>query len=328
MDIEYLLWLQKIRESTGGMLDGFFELISDMVLNVAVYIVIAMIYWCVSKKVGIMFAMNIGVGNFVTQILKNTFCVYRPWIRDARIIPAGDAIETATGYSFPSGHTQVATSEFGSLAIWQKKSKGIVIFSAIMILLVMISRNYLGVHTPQDVIISFIITSAVICANLFILSWVDKGKNRDIIFLLAGMAVCIGAFLFNVLKAYPMDMGADGKPLVDSAEMIMEGGVGIGCAMGFLLGWFIDRRFVRYEVPATLKRKIWVFIVGAIVTVLTVFCVCDPIKDSMETMGATLGCIGEALYFIIAFLMIMAIYPAFVKLTLNAIDKKKHTTVT
>ena len=325
MDIEYLLWLQKFRESTGGALDGFFTLISDIVLSVAIYIVIAMIYWCVNKKVGIMFAMNIALGNFVTQILKNTFCVLRPWIKDARIVPAGDAIETATGYSFPSGHTQVAVSEFGSLAVWQKKSKIIVSICGVMVFLVMLSRNYLGVHTPQDVIASFIITVGVIAMNLFLLSWVEKGKNRDIILFSVGMAICIGAFLYNVLKPYPMDMSSDGKLLVDSSEMIIEGGVGIGCATGFLLGWFIDRRFVKYEVPNTLKRKIWVFLVGAVLTVITVFFVCDPIKDSMETMGATLGCLGEALYFIIAFLVIMAIYPAAVKATLNAIDKKNKT---
>ena len=325
MDIEYLLWLQKFRESTGGALDGFFTLISDIVLSVAIYIVIAMIYWCVNKKVGIMFAMNIALGNFVTQILKNTFCVLRPWIKDARIVPAGDAIETATGYSFPSGHTQVAVSEFGSLAVWQKKSKIIVSICGVMVFLVMLSRNYLGVHTPQDVIASFIITVGVIAMNLFLLSWVEKGKNRDIIFFSVGMAICIGAFLYNVLKPYPMDMSSDGKLLVDSSEMIIEGGVGIGCATGFLLGCFIDRRFVKYEVPNTLKRKIWVFLVGAVLTVITVFFVCDPIKDSMETMGATLGCLGEALYFIIAFLVIMAIYPAAVKATLNAIDKKNKT---
>ena len=325
MDIEYLLWLQKFRESTGGALDGFFTLISDIVLSVAIYIVIAMIYWCVNKKVGIMFAMNIVLGNFVTQILKNTFCVLRPWIKDARIVPAGDAIETATGYSFPSGHTQVAVSEFGSLAVWQKKSKIIVSICGVMVFLVMLSRNYLGVHTPQDVIASFIITVGVIAMNLFLLSWVEKGKNRDIILFSVGMAICIGAFLYNVLKPYPMDMSSDGKLLVDSSEMIIEGGVGIGCATGFLLGWFIDRRFVKYEVPNTLKRKIWVFLVGAVLTVITVFFVCDPIKDSMETMGATLGCLGEALYFIIAFLVIMAIYPAAVKATLNAIDKKNKT---
>ena len=325
MDIEYLLWLQKFRESTGGALDGFFTLISDIVLSVAIYIVIAMIYWCVNKKVGIMFAMNIALGNFVTQILKNTFCVLRPWIKDARIVPAGDAIETATGYSFPSGHTQVAVSEFGSLAVWQKKSKIIASICGVIVFLVMLSRNYLGVHTPQDVIASFIITVGIIAMNLFLLSWVEKGKNRDIIFFSVGMAICIGAFLYNVLKPYPMDMSSDGKLLVDSSEMIIEGGVGIGCATGFLLGWFIDRRFVKYEVPNTLKRKIWVFLVGAVLTVITVFFVCDPIKDSMETMGATLGCLGEALYFIIAFLVIMAIYPAAVKATLNAIDKKNKT---
>ena len=38
----------------------------------------------------------------VNGLLKVTVCAYRPWIRDARIIPYGDSKTTATGYSFPT----------------------------------------------------------------------------------------------------------------------------------------------------------------------------------------------------------------------------------
>ena len=38
----------------------------------------------------------------VNGFLKVTFCVYRPWIRDARVQPDGNAVTAATGYSFPA----------------------------------------------------------------------------------------------------------------------------------------------------------------------------------------------------------------------------------
>lgn len=49
--------------------------------------------------------------------LKVTVCAYRPWVRDARIVPHGNSIITATGYSFPSGHTMNAATVFGGGAV-------------------------------------------------------------------------------------------------------------------------------------------------------------------------------------------------------------------
>ena len=115
MDVAYLLWLQELRAATGGILDGFLEGISDFVISMFAYLFLAFIYWCVDKRAGIMAAMNIGIGNGINQLVKNIFCVYRPWIRSSDIVPAGNAIATAGGYSFPSSHTQVGWFGFAVL---------------------------------------------------------------------------------------------------------------------------------------------------------------------------------------------------------------------
>ena len=59
----------------------------------------------------------LGLQEFRNGALKVTVCAYRPWIRDARILPYGDSINTATGYSFPSGHTMNAATVFGGGAV-------------------------------------------------------------------------------------------------------------------------------------------------------------------------------------------------------------------
>lgn len=41
------------------------------------------------------------------------FCIERPFTRDARLTPYVDA----TGYSFPSGHTMLATGFYGGVAL-------------------------------------------------------------------------------------------------------------------------------------------------------------------------------------------------------------------
>ena len=186
MDIDFLLWLQNLRTP---FLDTVLEAVTDLVTGVAMYAVIAVIYWCLNKRAATFVAVNIAFGTMVNQALKNTFCVYRPWIRDARVVPAGDAMTNATGYSFPSGHTQVASCEFLSVAVWQKKRKWAVAICVFLTLLVMFTRLYLGVHTPQDVLVSLAVSIAVIFANSLLFKWVDGGKNRDIILSVSGIVL-------------------------------------------------------------------------------------------------------------------------------------------
>ena len=108
MDINVLYALQEFRNGTGGILAGFFSKMTWLgELNTAI-VIMAIIYWCVSKDFGVYFLMGWSGNRLVNGVLKVTVCAYRPWIRDARIVPYGDSITTATGYSFPSGHTMNA----------------------------------------------------------------------------------------------------------------------------------------------------------------------------------------------------------------------------
>ncbi|NCC08057.1 MAG: phosphatase PAP2 family protein [Clostridia bacterium] len=186
MDISYLLLLQNFREVTNNIFTPFFEFMSELVVTAPFYIAIAVIYWSISKRTGTMLLFNFAVGGLLNQLVKNTCCVYRPWIRDARVLPAGDSLTTATGYSFPSGHTQRATAIFETTAIWQKKRRWLAALLILALITVGFARNYLGVHTPQDVFVSFFLCSLVIFANSKILPWAEKKQGRDLILLAAG----------------------------------------------------------------------------------------------------------------------------------------------
>lgn len=60
-------------------------------------------------------------------------------------------IETATGYAFPSGHTQSATSFWGgSMVILRSRST--IVIGTLIILLTAFSRLYLGLHWPLDTV--------------------------------------------------------------------------------------------------------------------------------------------------------------------------------
>ena len=179
MDIKFLLWLQELR---GGFWDSFLMGVTDFIASPVVYVFVAVLYWCFNKRAALFLAMNLSLGSLANQTLKNTFCVYRPWIKNPAVVPYAAAMESATGYSFPSGHTQIAASEFLSIAVWQKKRVWLVILSVFMTLTVMFTRLYLGVHTPQDVLVSLVVSCIVIFINAKLLTWIDAGKNRDLIF--------------------------------------------------------------------------------------------------------------------------------------------------
>ena len=110
MDISILLALQNIRNGAGGIFAEFLLKMTFLGEMNTVLILMSVIYWSVSKEFGTWLLMGWSGIRVVNGFLKVTACVYRPWIRDPRILPYGDSMTTATGYSFPSGHTMCATA--------------------------------------------------------------------------------------------------------------------------------------------------------------------------------------------------------------------------
>ena len=144
MDIEYLLWLQSIREAAGPAIEIIMNVVTFLGSSAMLAVVPCILYWIVDKELGLFILTNIGIGNNMNQLVKDTACVYRPWIRDTRIAPSRMAMGHATGYSFPSGHTQGSASVYGSLAWKIRKRRPLAILLAILVLLIAFSRNFLG----------------------------------------------------------------------------------------------------------------------------------------------------------------------------------------
>lgn len=259
MDLRYLLWLQEWRNATGDILTPFMEFISDFAIGFWPLALMCYVYWAICHRAGSFLLFTFAGATLLNGVLKLTACVYRPWIRDAAIIPAGDAIRTATGYSFPSGHSTFATAIYGGSAVcvhrafkWRLIPLGM--FGAVF--LTMFSRNYLGVHTPQDVLVGFAVTLLLVFLNFKILEWANaEVKNRDIKFVLIGLVILAAIAAYISLKPYPLDY-VDGKLLVDPVKMMPDTYQSIGSMLGFLLGFLANKRFIRYEVQRNKKEYV------------------------------------------------------------------------
>ena len=156
----FLYLLEGIRNP---FLDFFFSLITHLGSELVFMVLAVAIYWCVSKQQGL-FLLSVGcLGTTINQALKITFRIPRPWVRDPNFTIVEAARADATGYSFPSGHTQSAFGVFGCLVRDAKRRTFAVIYITIAVL-VGFSRMYLGVHTPADVGVSVLAALVLVFA--------------------------------------------------------------------------------------------------------------------------------------------------------------------
>ena len=262
--MNYLYMLQTLREGAPDFVNVFFMLISDAVQNVG-FMIPAFIYWCVSKSAGTKMFLCYTTTFFSNQLIKNTACVYRPWFRYPELTPYAKATAGATGYSFPSGHTVSATSFFGSLAIYEKKKKWVVVLMFTLIFLTAFSRNWLGVHTLPDVLVAIIEASIYLCLFEVLAYWFASHQEKDILLCIIGIVLAIAGLLYLQFKPYPLDYLEDGTLLVDPYKMLTDCYTATGLSISALIGWLVDRRFIHYEVAGNWKQKIICFLAGGII---------------------------------------------------------------
>lgn len=311
-DIQYLLFLQDFRNRINDALTPFMEFVSNFATRYLILFVL-FIYWAVNKRDGLFTIASMCLTLAVNQLVKLTACVYRPWIRDARIVPAGDSITTATGYSFPSGHTATAAPQFGGIAATQgKKHKWIPVICVLGTMLVAFSRNYLGVHTPQDVFVA--ICESVLC--LFIMSkifdYIEKNPEKEDLFLIGGIVFGFAAIAYITFKPYPMDY-VNGTLLVDPQKMMNDGYGDTAFLIAFCIGRLIERRWIRFEPTGINTPGIILCAVGMVIFVLLNNNISKPLDN---LLGSHWGHFARRM---ITILYYMAVYPLVIKLVMKRV---------
>ena len=130
-DVSFIQWLQQF---SSPVLDRFFLMVTDIGSHYAYMAIIPFIYWAVDRQVGRRLA-----GLFLTSMWP------RPDATAVRVL----ADEPSPG--FPSGHAQGAMTLWGYLAVALRR-RWLTWLAVVIIALVSLSRLYLGVHFPGDVL--------------------------------------------------------------------------------------------------------------------------------------------------------------------------------
>lgn len=270
MDIEYLLLLQRLREAASGLLTPVMELVSELAASSITIAAAAFVFWAVDRRFGGFLMLNYAGSSLLTQVVKLTACVYRPWVRDSRVRPVASALDKATGYSFPSGHTQSATAIYGSVGLWYgRRRRWLAVLMAVLILLTAFSRNYLGVHTPQDVLVSMALTGGYLWVNGKVAARLERQPSFDKTVAAVGVLLALAAAVWFSCKSYPLDY-VDGALLVDPEAMMEDGFMAAGMVFGFYPGWLIERRWLRFSTDRRSAGQ-YLLAAGALVPMLLIY---------------------------------------------------------
>ncbi|CAM2077594.1 phosphatase PAP2 family protein [Clostridium saudiense] len=233
MELEILRHIQSI---ANPFFDFLFQLITICGEQIVLISIISIIYWALDKKFGEYIAYSVLTSVLLNNAIKDIFKMKRP-IGEEGIRTLRE--QTATGYSFPSGHTQSASSFYGSMAIYLK-NRVMYIIATVMIILIGFSRLYLGVHYPKDVIVGGIlgVLTSLICYKLY-----NRVENKMLLYVVT-FAIFIPALTF-----------------AHSADFIK----GMGTYLGFIIGIYIEKRYVNFSTEGNTGNKIIRVLLGIVI---------------------------------------------------------------
>lgn len=266
MDIDFLLWLQGMRNSIGEIIAIYLSTLGSDVLMIAVACIF---YWCLNKKNGKQLLLAFSFGAFLNCIVKLSCCVYRPWVRDSRIIPVEKAVGEIASYSFPSAHACAATEMYGGIGYMYRKNKPLFISTVILTALIMFSRTYLGVHTLYDVLVGAALGILTLCAAHFMIKYIytQENSNNDVTLAIITTLLCAASIIYITLKSYP-SYTINGTLLVDPEKMQQDHFTACGAVLGIVWGFVLERRVLNFEPCTSLIINIIRFLFGMFVTLL------------------------------------------------------------
>ena len=222
-----ILWMQQF---VNPVLDQAAQWFSFFAEDTIAVLIVTLYLWCFDKEFGYRMGIVLIGGSSVNGCLKNLFKVPRPWERGVEGYMEPLRKSTATGYSFPSGHTQIAASN-AAMLVKRRHKLWIHVLLALYTVLVGLSRIYCRVHTWQDVVAGLAV--AVVCVLLIDMLVVRLMKTQW------GMLLLIPAALLMMV-------------FFRDADLYKSCGIVTAVAVGYC----VETKWIRFDV----KAKWWAHI--------------------------------------------------------------------
>lgn len=229
-------WLLTIQQWQLPWLNELFKLITDLGGEQISVVLLSLAMWCLDAGLAIR-ASALFLGNaYLNAILKNLFFIPRPY--DSSWMPLNADLRPLRfedSFSWPSGHSHMATGVWGYLAVHARK-RWLSIVCVVLMLLISFSRLYVGVHTPTDVLGGLLVGGLMLAAWVWIEErLVDRLRRLSLTWQL-GLVIGISLFLLLLM------------PIPDVAKRL-------GAVLGLGGGFIIQNHYVAFSAAGAWRKR-------------------------------------------------------------------------
>jgi hypothetical protein len=223
------------------------------------FALLPLIFWCVSRTVGANLTMLLLTSAYFNGLFKGTFQGPRPYWLDASLQKA-----TSDSFGFPSGHAQAVATVWGYLALQLRRWWGWVV-ALFMIVMISLSRVYLGEHFPTDVLAGALVGGLLIALYVAFQPRLDKWFSNHSLLAQVGWTTAATAVALLGITAivgsrqvgYTYSLYLSG--LVAAKEsMITASGALLGAGVGLIL----ERRYVHFSSEGLLWQRLARGVIG------------------------------------------------------------------
>lgn len=245
--MQVLYFFEKIRNP---VLTALFQLITYLGEETVFLIVALLLFWCIDKKKGYYLMITGFLATLAGQFLKLLCKIPRPWVKDPNFTIVESAREAATGYSFPSGHTLITAATFGSIARFtQKQWRRILALAAV--LLVGISRMYLGVHTPYDVGFGWLFGAIAVLALYPIMQRAAEDAKWMWGVIAALILLSLGNLIYVTFEANSVELSSlSADDFLNYDEALKNAWTLLGLTVGLVFAYLLDSKVTHFETDA------------------------------------------------------------------------------
>lgn len=278
-------------------------------------IIIPFIYWAVDKRLGVRLLLILITSDIIGSNLKLLFHQPRPyWL--GRVM----MLAKETSYGIPSTHASGSFAVWGYLA-YRLNKKWLWTLVGLFIFFIGISRLYLGVHFPHDVLFGWLVGLAVLWAFVRyenqMAAWMNGQRIQTQIG--AGFVLSLAVILFGQLvQAWlagisdPPEWSTFAAQARNPAYVFTDA----GSLFGVIAGYTLMKRYARFKNAGSWLQQLGRYVLGMVILLVSYYgldVLFGMISPDTTLMGYTLRYLR---YSTVTFLVAFVVPWIFIKIRL------------
>ncbi len=263
MEPIYSFGIQLIQalQTMSPALDGIMQFFSFLGRIEFYLLLVPVLYWLVDASLGFRVFLLVIATNFITDSFKQFFRQPRPyWVGNVK----GMGVEPS--YGIPSSHASISLSAWGYLAYRMRKG-WLWAVSCLVVFLIGVSRLYLGLNFPTDVLGGWLIGLIAILffttGEQLLLPWLVKQSQATLIGIAFGISllmILVGRLIISLAASSPDPASwsqFSTEALSPSIYFSLAGGL-----FGGVVGYILMLHHTRFQVKSAVWQRAACYLLG------------------------------------------------------------------